>query len=169
MRECGPCDVCCNIAAVPEISKPAHTPCKFMKQCKGGCCSIFGQPERPKVCSSFLCGWMRGAGSKDDRPDKNGVMFSRNIMENGQQLYVAIELKENAIKTTGREMAIETARTADIPMIVVKYESKPPTDSGDWVVVSDKLLPRCMRIVGESVERLSDDVGMYELVKEKVS
>jgi len=165
-RECGDCNVCCIIGAVPELSKPAHTPCIFLKECKKGCCSIFDNPKLPDTCKDYNCAWKRGFGGYYEKPSQNKVLFSINQLEN-QDYVTAIELEENAITGYGENMALAISREINIPIIVVKYGVKPPLDMGDWVIITEKTLPRCKRIAGKEIYRFHDDVAMYELLKGK--
>ena len=52
-RECGDCDLCCKILEIKDeelgFYKPACETCKFLKNG----CSVFGKPEKPKVCTEF--------------------------------------------------------------------------------------------------------------------
>jgi hypothetical protein len=52
MRECGKCEVCCEIAEIKEndFFKPAFNKCQH--QCNG--CAIFGKEERPNVYFRFF-------------------------------------------------------------------------------------------------------------------
>jgi len=165
-RECGSCSACCIIGEVSEISKPAHTPCIFLKDCKKGCCSIFDKPELPDTCRNYECAWKRGFGEYYDRPDNSKVLFTSNILE-GQGYFTAVELEEGAITGLGTIMVIDVARDTHIPIIVVEYGKKPPEDTGDWVIVTSQTLPRCKRIVGKEIYRFDEDVIMYELLKGK--
>jgi len=167
-RECGNCNVCCIIGAVPELCKPAHTPCVFLKDkpCKKGCCSMFDSPNLPKTCSEYDCAWKRGFGEQYGKPSQNGVLFSIIKLEN-QTYATAIEVKEGSITGYGENMALEIARETNIPIIVVAYGRKPPLDNGDWVIITEKTLPKCKRIAGEEIYRFDDDVAMYELLKGK--
>lgn len=166
-RECGDCNVCCIIGAVPELSKPAHTPCIFLKECKKGCCSIFDNPKLPDTCKDYNCAWKEGFGDEYGKPNKINVMFSINKLEN-QTYITAIELKENAITDSyANYMVMDMATKTNIPIIVVECGKKPPEDNGDWVIITEKTLPRCTRIAGEEIHRFDDDVAMYELLKGK--
>lgn len=169
-RECGDCNVCCVVGAVPELEKPAHTPCKFIKTCKSGSCSIFKSPELPSTCKTYDCAWKQGFGGPYEKPSVNNVLFTVNKLEN--QVYItAIELAENAIRKPdglgGAFMAMDMAMETNIPIIVVKYGVKPPYDTGDWVIITEKTLPRCSMIAGKEVHRYTDDIAMYELIKGK--
>ena len=70
-RSCGPCSLCCKVAVVPELSKPAGAWCSHARPGKGGC-AIYGSPERPAVCSSFQCAWVARPNGLPDafRPDR---------------------------------------------------------------------------------------------------
>lgn len=71
-RKCGACDVCCKVMEVPELSKPAHVPCKD-KLSSGGCGRY---NTRPAACRDWRCMWVGDeVGTLDDRPDKIGGFF----------------------------------------------------------------------------------------------
>ena len=166
MRKCGDCSECCIVGHVPELKKDAHTRCPFISTCATGSCSIFKSPILPDTCKNYECSWKKGWGSDDDRPKENRVMFTSNILEN-QKYLTAIQLEKDAITTSGKDMAIQMVSSSKIPMIVVEYGKKPPEDTGDYVIVDDKTLPKCSRIVGKEILRMSPTVGMYELIKGK--
>ena len=169
MRQCGECSVCCTVGAVPELKKPAHTPCSYIKTSKCGSCSIHDKPELPSVCSQYKCSWLRGYGTDEDRPDKIDVMFSDNFVE-GQRYFTAIETSPKAIfKPKAKHVWKDIARKTNIPIIVVKYGVKPPHDTGDYIIVTEKTLPRCSRIIGKAINADEDFewVIVYELIKGK--
>ena len=56
-RSCGTCSLCCKVAAIPELQKPAGVWCVHARPGKGGC-SIYDSPERPGVCRTFQCAWV---------------------------------------------------------------------------------------------------------------
>ena len=70
-RPCGDCLVCCEVLAVPALSKPAVTRCGH--QCPGGC-AVYA--DRPPVCRGFSCSWAVGDPllPRRARPDQSGVM-----------------------------------------------------------------------------------------------
>lgn len=165
-RECGECSVCCYVGAVPELDKTSFVKCKHIQTSKCGSCKIFQQKNLPSTCSDYECAWKQNFGRDFDRPDRNGVMFTHNILE-GQVYFTAIETREGAIVNSGRVMATEIATRMKIPIIVVEYGKKPPHDTGNYVIVHDDILPRCKRIVGDLIEEVGDGVTIYELMKGK--
>ena len=165
-RQCGECSVCCYVGAIPELEKPPHTLCKYVKTDKCGSCSIWNSVKKPKVCDDFKCSWRHGIGSENDRPNINRVLFSTNLVEN-QHYGVAVELEDNAITTTGRNMAIDYVTKQKLPIIVVKNGNKPPHDTGDYVIIHDDILHRTGMIRGKLIKQLSENVAMYELIKGK--
>ncbi|EKO3500323.1 YkgJ family cysteine cluster protein [Vibrio fluvialis] len=53
------CGACCVAPSISSLGKPANIRCKYLDD--NNLCSIFGKPERPKVCSDFkaeaaICG-----------------------------------------------------------------------------------------------------------------
>lgn len=57
-RTCGTCSLCCKLPCISELSKPIDTWCRHAAPGRGGC-SIY--PDRPRSCSTFVCGWLSGA------------------------------------------------------------------------------------------------------------
>lgn len=160
-RECGDCDVCCFIGAVPELepglNKPPHTPCKH--QCGG--CAIHDQ-KRPGVCVDFQCAWLRGVGDEDQRPDKSGVLCAVSALDGRRPWGVVIETREGGLED-GEQIIMDLVRTLDFPVFLTGHESKPPNDLVNYAVIKDDLLPRCDKLSGDLVEMMSKDIGMYEL------
>ena len=68
-RECGSCDICCTVIAVPELNKPKYEQCRHV--CSAGC-GIY--EERPKDCRSWKCAWLSGMFLEEERPDKIKVI-----------------------------------------------------------------------------------------------
>lgn len=164
-RKCGECTVCCYIGAIPELKKPPHTVCKYVKKSVCGSCLVH-DTIIPKTCSDFKCSWWSGEGQESDRPDKIGVMFSLNRIEN--QIYLlAIEIWDDAIRTTGKQMAIEVSKSLNVPMIVVYHSSKPPNDGGDALIIQNSLLTRCKSIAGDIICKLDDTTTMHKLLLTK--
>lgn len=138
MRQCGKCEICCEIAEVREndFLKLAYEKCKY--QCNG--CSIFGKSERPRVCSDFKCVWLNDFGNEEDRPDKNGLMISISRFNCGDWIFT-IETKPNAVLTTGKTIIIDLLNNIDLPVIVSDYGVKPPNDKGNMTSAEIKIYP----------------------------
>jgi hypothetical protein len=62
MKSCGACNLCCKLAAIEELQKPAGQWCKYAKPGIG--CTIHG--HHPEECQSFRCGWLKNDGLDDD-------------------------------------------------------------------------------------------------------
>jgi len=45
------CGACCIAPSISSLNKAANDRCDYLDN--NNLCSIFGQPERPKVCSDF--------------------------------------------------------------------------------------------------------------------
>jgi hypothetical protein len=76
MRNCGECSLCCVLPAIPELGKPANTPCEHLT---ANGCGIYA--KRPEVCRRFRCHWLDGEGT--DRPDAVGAYTTRIPTGNG--------------------------------------------------------------------------------------
>jgi hypothetical protein len=165
MRKCGECEVCCEIAEVKEgdFFKPAFQKCKH--QCNG--CAIFGKLERPGICNSYQCSWLRGFGNEEDRPDKNGIMMSINRI-NGMNFITIIELKLNSVLTTGKNIILDIMSKIKLPALVFDYESPLPK-LGDRIIIHRDIESKCNLLKGELLEKLNDDINIYKLkIMEKI-
>jgi hypothetical protein len=157
MRECGECTVCCYVASIDGLTD-SYTPCKY--QAAG--CTIFGLPERPAVCSSFQCSWLRGFGDDTDRPDLIDALFTINETVPGKFAAFVGELSRNAISTTARQTVVQFARQHPLPLIVSEHGKDTP---GDWVILHAPLRDLASAMIGNPVLNLADDVTMYERVE----
>jgi len=54
-RICGECSLCCKLAQVDELDKPAGVWCRHCAPGRGGC-TIY--ETRPPVCRNWHCNWM---------------------------------------------------------------------------------------------------------------
>lgn len=140
------------------LGKPSFTRCEY--QCDAGC-AIFDSPERPEICHRFQCMWLRGFGPDDARPDRSGLMVSINESSPGKAVGFAVEVKPNAVQGGGREIAVEFARTFDLPLIVGEYGKDTP---GEWVILHDRIREPAARMTGRPLANLAPDVAVYELV-----
>ena len=83
-RPCGSCSYCCNLYAVEEVQKPAHTWCRHYAEGVG--CSI--HETRPDICRNFQCLWTFAAPLDETwRPDQ-----CRFIMRPGTANEVVIDV-----------------------------------------------------------------------------
>lgn len=159
-RVCGNCEECCFVAQVdlgPQI-KPACQKCPF----QNNGCNIFGKPERPQICIDFQCGWLRGAGSPEDRPDKSGLMVSVNEIE-GRRWIIAMDLRKNAHRTTGKNILIDMLIRYQLPVIVVDYANL-EKGRGDYVVIHDSMKPRASKLIGKHLGAIREDIQIYDLI-----
>jgi hypothetical protein len=153
------------VGYVPELEKQAHTPCKYIKTSDCGSCKLYNKPELPLTCKEYNCAWKQGWGNDDDKPNKNNIMITDNIIEN-QRYFTCIELEHNAIFThPAKDMIDEIVTKMKIPMIVSKYGKRPPYDTGDYVIIHEDIKDRCKRICGEQVSK--GEISVYELLKGK--
>lgn len=154
-RECGDCKVCCFTGGVPDLEKPPHKHCKF--ECDKGC-SIYGKPERPEICNTFKCAYL--SGFVDEKPSECGVLLSINNTPNGPFGF-AIETKENAFRTTGKDVINDFCGRIQIPVIGSDYKSKPPHDVGDYVFAHNLIVKRCGKIIDYEICKISPSVTMF--------
>lgn len=170
-RSCGTCTACCLVAEVKNndatFNKPAWSKCQYACPSVSGSCSIFNEAKRPEVCSSFKCSWLRGYGAEEDRPDSSGMMVSVNEANGGRWIF-AVETVEDSLFTTGKNIVMAVSEQVDVPVIVSKYNSRPPHDKGDLTVIKAVLLPRTEHMRGELIGFLdaNETFGVYELITE---
>lgn len=65
-RQCGSCNLCCDILEVTAVAKPVNELCKHWEEGKG--CNIYNQ--RPQMCRSFNCAWWQGYFGDEWFPEK---------------------------------------------------------------------------------------------------
>jgi len=71
VSRCGGCTLCCTLLKIPQLNKPANTPCQH---CTGSDCSIWG--AHPVACRKFRCLWYANPSFPEAlRPDLCGVLF----------------------------------------------------------------------------------------------
>jgi Fe-S-cluster containining protein len=69
-RECGDCQLCCELIGVEELGKHPHNVCQY--QCDTGC-SIHN--ARPRECRTYQCQWRSDEDVPEElRPDKLGCI-----------------------------------------------------------------------------------------------
>ncbi len=163
IRECGKCAVCCVITEISENNfyKCANCPCKYLNN-EGYGCSVFGQKQKPNRCTEYECAWLRGFGENNDRPDKSNIMLFINNFNGGIWIF-AIETLKNAYKTSGKSIIIDIVKKMNLPVIVSDFDSKPPYDKGDYVVIKKELENRASQIKGEFICELENDIKVYKL------
>jgi hypothetical protein len=159
-RQCGDCSACCHVAEVKEgiVNKPACSACPFLN--RG--CTLFDEPTRPLVCSSFQCSWLRSYGNDSDRPDKSGVMVSVNHMNGGTWINV-MDLVKNAHLTTGKNIIVDVASKVDYPVIIVDYDHL-EKGMGDFVIIKQSLEANSNKIKGELISTYTDTMKLYKLI-----
>ena len=62
MKTCGACNLCCKLAPVEALKKPAGVWCVHAKPGQG--CGIYGQ--HPEECQTYRCGWLKNEGLDED-------------------------------------------------------------------------------------------------------
>jgi hypothetical protein len=125
-------------------------------------CTLYGQEDRPNICSKFQCLWLKGHGDEEDRPDKSGIMLSIND-DSGIWAFI-IEVEQDALITKGKNIVLDVIGHISVPGIVVSYTSKPPNDTGDLVIVKEELFDRSTKITGDFIYSLSDSIHVFRLV-----
>ena len=132
VRKCGDCSACCYVLKVQNVAphtdgednrelkvfdKAEYTRCVHQKPRGTNCCRIY--KERPQACSTFACGWLKGLGTQNDRPDKVGVVFTLEQTALGPTL-LGLETQKNATKNERpiMQLALRAAQTRNLALIV---------------------------------------------------
>jgi Fe-S-cluster containining protein len=72
MKQCGTCTLCCKLLAIPVLVKPGGEWCRHCLPGHG--CSIYDQ--RPEVCRTFACQWLRDESFGDEWFPVRARMFA---------------------------------------------------------------------------------------------
>jgi Fe-S-cluster containining protein len=77
-RECGTCNLCCDVLEVTDLAKPLNELCRHWEGGKG--CTIYDR--RPQMCRSFTCAWLQGHLDDEWFPAKAGIVvhFSQDAV-----------------------------------------------------------------------------------------
>lgn len=162
-RTCGTCSACCRWPSVPEINKPARTPCPNLGE-GGYKCTIYA--DRPETCVNYQCSWLRGMGAIEDQPDTCHVLIDRRNTRWGLVL-VAKPLEPGAaLKKQGQDAISRTAQESNMLCLIVDYED---TDrvigaAGPKSLV-DEFRRKCgekpvpLGSAGEHIEHLARQIG----------
>ena len=111
-RSCGPCNICCTLPSISELSKPAHTPCDRLAPA-GGCGSY---SERPQTCQKYACLWLRGLFLDSDRPDLIGAIFEYWEDAEAEQVLRARLAK----RVTDRALILIAAFSMRLPVAILE-------------------------------------------------
>jgi hypothetical protein len=163
IRKCEECAVCCVITEISEdnFHKCANYPCEYLNN-EGYGCSLFGKKEKPNRCTEYECAWLRGFGGDNDRPDKSNIMLFINSFNGGIWIF-AMETKKDAYRTTGKSIIVDMVEKFDLPIIISDFDSKPPYDKGDYVVIKNELEYKSNQIKGDFIYELENDIKVYKL------
>ena len=117
MRRCGPCKACCKATGVVELDKAPGVMCKHA--CAVGC-GIYD--ERPSSCIEYRCSWLRGSHTKEERPDRIGLVgmpwvVDQSIHPDGQIL-CCIEVHPGSGKTSRAQRFIRKINDQGFPVAV---------------------------------------------------
>jgi len=133
-RECGECQVCCELFGIPELNKPNWQKCQH--QCDKGC-GIY--PDRPKRCRDFECGWLTGVFGQgvEHRPDKSGVIFTFVELPGVGEVPTCIELRPGAADEYWVGKAIKK-RSKKRPFAIMDVNKKIRTEGKALAVAAFK-------------------------------
>lgn len=121
-RKCGECAACCTVLGIEEIGKPPNAACPNMKSCGTNRCKVHQTPALPSVCSGYLCMWLTGNFTADDRPDKIGVIFDGNEVD-GYYILSAREVWAGAASSPRAKELIDKLARGTV-VIVIQHASE---------------------------------------------
>ena len=105
---------------VPELQKPAWTPCSHVVEHKCDC-----YESRPTSCQEYRCLWLQGGIDGPHRPDRVGVIFDRTDSLRGLEertgLYV---LTARVTHETEEGFALIDKLSRKLLVIVIKAEGQ---------------------------------------------
>jgi hypothetical protein len=100
MADCGACNLCCKLLAVPDIGKPARMLC-WHTGLHGGCAVHREKETDPKLtaCHQWKCVWLASQGLEDEtkrgsrmlRPDMCHVVLGPFDRDDPHLLYVQVD------------------------------------------------------------------------------
>ena len=114
-RVCGSCTACCKVPELimREYYKPPGVWCKHCNPGRG--CSIYA--DRYTECQAFMCQWLLGFGSEEERPDRCHYMLDFTttdptgpempVLEGAERLETSLniwEVSEGALENKGRRV-----------------------------------------------------------------
>jgi hypothetical protein len=70
-RQCGSCNLCCDVLEVTDVAKPVNELCRHWQI--GAGCTIYD--HRPPMCRSFTCAWLQGHLGDEWFPESAGIVL----------------------------------------------------------------------------------------------
>lgn len=90
-HECGECNLCCKLLAIPALEKSKGDLCK--NWCAEKLCTIY--ESRPETCRKFLCLWQESNWHQDFKPSRIGGFFWTPITEAFDGIQCEVELDKD--------------------------------------------------------------------------
>lgn len=125
-RDCGNCRACCTTMGVPELEKPHHERCRFVRDAPCSGCSIYDQ--RPGTCRIWECAWLQDETPDDWRPDQIGFVADiRPTMgqepDGTMKLLFAWNIRLNALNDSWKSEKVlpELLRLSHSDLICIGY------------------------------------------------
>ncbi len=114
-RVCCPCRACCTVLAIPEYESGRGEPCP--QECAKGC-RVHGSDAQPAACRAFSCGWLAGAGTDADRPDRLGVVMATGRKDATAVFYEAQAgaLEKSRVKRLAGLLASQGIAAVAVPL-----------------------------------------------------
>jgi len=143
---CGPCTLCCDVSAVPELGKPAYARCQHLTTK----CEIY--ESRPNQCRVYRCAWhLSLLGDRvDRRPDATGVVLQFEENEGRWYLVLYEAVAGAAFTDKARYLAdivmkhkrVQHLAFGSPALRIVPYGSDIPADHAIADVYGDFVSPR---------------------------
>lgn len=146
-RSCGECDLCCTVLRVDELGKLGGRCCEHQRGGGKGC-GIY--ENRPNICRSYRCLWLKGGLEASDRPDQIGAVIDLCVGEGPAYLGIR-QLHEGRFEASSRLQEIAELFRETIPVRITRSDDA-TNDSRPYRVLHAGGVER--RIEGEWVEEV---------------
>lgn len=165
-RECGPCQLCCEVMSIHETQKPPRTRCP--NQCATGC-AIYDQ--RPPSCAGFLCLWRQGWGKSHQRPDQLGFVLTLADFPRLAEI-VGSDLRQVIALRGMTDEAVQTPQARAVLASFVRAGTAVTVVSPSHFVLYGPKIPQGQALSAEQRERLerqSDSLKSEEPISRETS
>ena len=147
-NECNGCTACCIQFTIPELKKPARTPCIHL--CEAGC-SIYDQLRYP-ICSKYECGYLLLEWPIELRPDRCEIILHLEAAAKVNPRSGLVTLKPGTLAEMGDRPKLWTGNciTAEVfanpPEVVQSFIHRQVKKKGAVVLTYVKNGPTSTRI-----------------------
>jgi hypothetical protein len=120
-RECGTCTLCCLTHGVSPRSGESFQKKErvWCEHCAiGNGCKIYN--ARPGACQEFVCGWLEGLGTIEERPDITHIVMHRFSIGDGITVLKMVESSISAFQSPAAQRVIhEQVQLGDL--VALRY------------------------------------------------